>query len=403
VRNGVAHGLEAPAARRAAGKPETGRIALHVERRGRRVVFRCTDDGRGVDLDAVRDAALRKGLAASDVRNLDVDGLIAMLMRGGLSTSASVTEVAGRGIGMDIVRAAAARLGGEVSVRTEAGKGTSFELSVPMSLAALDALVVESGGVTVTIPLDAVRHTQRIAEGATTRNAQGEAIVVDDDLVPLMPLSRALKLKAASAAARERTAIVVRGAGGYAAFDVERLLGTANVMVRSLPELALADPVIAGASLDAEGNPQLVLDPDGLIGEATRAGTALADEAAGMAKPVLVIDDSLTTRMLEQSILESAGYEVDLAVSGEDALESARRKAYALFLVDVEMPGMDGFTFIETIRADPLLRDVPAILVTSLASPEDVKRGEAVGAQGYMIKSEFDQAQLLARIRELVL
>jgi two-component system chemotaxis sensor kinase CheA len=171
-------------------------------------------------------------------------------------------------------------------------------------------------------------------------------------------------------------------------------------VLRSLPNLAPADAIVAGASLDSEGNPQLVLDADGLVGEALREAAVVSDEAAPE-KPVLVIDDSLTTRMLEQSILESAGYLVDVAVSAEEALERARQKKYSLFLVDVEMPGMDGFTFIERIRADAGLRDIPAILVTSLASPEAMKRGQDVGAQGYMIKSEFDQSQLLALIKRL--
>jgi two-component system chemotaxis sensor kinase CheA len=158
--------------------------------------------------------------------------------------------------------------------------------------------------------------------------------------------------------------------------------------------------MIAGVSLDADGNPQLVLDPDGLVGEALRRlGPDLEPESSS--RPILVIDDSLTTRMLERSILEAAGYEVDLAISGEEALERARRKRYALFLVDVEMPGMDGFTFIELIRADPALHDIPAILVTSRAGPEDIQRGRDVRAQGYVIKSEFDQAELIAKIRSL--
>jgi two-component system chemotaxis sensor kinase CheA len=185
-----------------------------------------------------------------------------------------------------------------------------------------------------------------------------------------------------------------------AAIGVDRLRGTANVVLRALPELAPAERFVAGASLDAEGNPQLVLDADGLVDEAAGKVGAETEESSA-APPVLVIDDSLTTRMLERSILESAGYLVDVAVSAEEALESARRKKYSLFLVDVEMPGMDGFTFIERIRADAELRHIPAILVTSLSSPESLKRGEEVGAQGYMIKSEFDQAQLLALIKRL--
>jgi two-component system chemotaxis sensor kinase CheA len=173
------------------------------------------------------------------------------------------------------------------------------------------------------------------------------------------------------------------------------------VIARPLPALAPAAAIIAGASLDADGNPQLVLSPEALIAEAQRQD-ADEPEAGPQRHPILVVDDSLTTRMLEQSILESAGYEVDLAVSAEEALDIARRRRYALFLVDVEMPGMDGFTFIERARGDAALCDVPAVLVTSRAAPEDRRRGEAVGACGYIVKGEFDQAELLATIRSQV-
>ncbi len=400
VRNAVAHGVEPPDARVAAGKPAAGLVSIRVERRGRRVVFRCHDDGRGVDLEAVRAAALRRGASAGNIGELDVAGIVNLLLRGGLTTSTSVTEVAGRGIGMDVVRESIARLGGHVIVKTDAGRGTTFALDVPLSIAAVDALVVESAGTVATIPLDAVRHTQRVAPRDISRTANGETIVFEERAIPLVPLSRALRIGSPVRSGRVSVAVIVEGSTGLAAIAVDRLRGFANVVVRALPDLAPADRIIAGASLDAEGNPQVVLDPDGLVAE------ALGDTAFALAEdlpdtPVLVIDDSLTTRMLEQSILESAGYQVDLATSGEEALEMARKKKYALFLVDVEMPGMNGFTFIARIRADAALRDVPAILVTSLASPESVRRGEEVGAQGYMIKSEFDQAQLLARIRQL--
>ena len=293
-----------------------------------------------------------------------------------------------------------ARLGGQVTVKTDAGRGTTFEVEVPLSIAAVDALVVECAGTVATIPLDAVRHTQRVVQRDISRSAQGETIVFEEKAIPLAPLSRTLRSGAAARGTRESAAVVVAGSAGLAAIAVDRLLGFSNIVVRALPEFAPADAIVAGASLDAEGNPQIVLDPDGLVAEALGDAT-FADEDALTSTPILVIDDSLTTRMLEQSILESAGYQVDLANSGEEALEMARKKEYALFLVDVEMPGIDGFTFIERIRADAGLRDIPAILVTSLASPDNIRRGEEVGAQGYMIKSEFDQAQLLARIRQL--
>jgi two-component system chemotaxis sensor kinase CheA len=154
-------------------------------------------------------------------------------------------------------------------------------------------------------------------------------------------------------------------------------------------------------SLDAEGNPELVLDPEGLVQAARETRTD--PKTPGPARPpILVIDDSLTTRMLEQSILESAGYHVELASSGEEGLQKARSKTYGLFLVDIEMPGIDGFTFVERTRADPVLRNTPAILISSRDSPEDKRRGREAGAYGYMVKSEFDQAALIDHIRDLL-
>jgi two-component system chemotaxis sensor kinase CheA len=402
IRNAVAHGIEDSATRSAAGKPPAGRVAIKVARHGRRVVFHCEDDGRGVDLEAVRSAARRRGLARQDIDKLDAGGLVKLLMQGGLSTSASVTEVSGRGIGMDIVREALERLGGTVQVRTTARRGTTFELTVPLSLAAVEGLVVESAGISVTIPLDSIRHTQRLAPTDISRTVKGESIVFEEQAIPFVPLARMLRLGTPTRTSRDLSAVVVRSSAGLAAIGVDRLRGTANVVLRALPELAPAEPFVAGASLDAEGNPQLVLDADGLVSAAMGQSQTLVEETTS-ALPVLVVDDSLTTRMLQQSILESAGYQVDLAVSGEEGMERARAKAYSLFLVDVEMPGMDGFAFVEMVRADGALRNIPAILVTSLSSPESIARGKAAGAQGYMIKSEFDQARLLTQIKQLAL
>jgi len=196
--------------------------------------------------------------------------------------------------------------------------------------------------------------------------------------------------------------VVLQGASGWAALGVDRILGVREAMVLPLPGLAPASPLAAGASLNAAGDPCLVLDPDSLIlavGE--RPGAAVAAPAA-QPLPLLVIDDSMTTRMLEQSILETAGYAVEVASSAEEGLVKLRNQRFGLILVDVEMPGMDGFEFLEQLRADPVLRETPAIMVTSRDAPQDRRRSQSVGARDYVVKGEFDQTRLLARIRELL-
>jgi two-component system chemotaxis sensor kinase CheA len=404
VRNAVAHGIEPQHERVAAGKPRQGRVELRVERRGNRVAFICTDDGRGIDLEGVRRAAVRRGLvAASDAASLGLEEVVQIIMKAGITTMSTVDEVSGRGIGLDVVRETASRLKGEVSVRSETGKGTSLEICVPVSLSSLTALEVDSGGTIAALPLDAVRQTVRVADHDIASSTEKDSIVYAGKVIPFLALASALNNKAMAESKRHFwSAVIVEASCGVAAIGVDRLLGTTSVVVRPLPSLTAADPVVAGASLDAEGNPQLVLDPEGLVATAFLGRAPVIEGGSAKRACVLVIDDSLTTRMLEQSILESAGYEVDLATSGEEGIEKARGKQYGLFLVDVEMPGMDGFEFVSRTQADASLRTVPAILVTSRSAIEDRRRGQQVGARGYVIKGEFDQVYLLRLIREFM-
>jgi two-component system chemotaxis sensor kinase CheA len=404
VRNAVAHGIEAEHERLAAGKAPAGHVSIQVSRRGRQIVFACHDDGAGVDLDAVQRLATERGLLKEASGKADARSLVGILLKGGISTSAAVTGVAGRGVGLDVVRENVERLGGEVTVHTERGQGTTIELVIPPSLASMDALVIEAEcadgiAVTTSIPIDSVRSTLRVAASEISSASQGHTIVHDRQAIPFVPLAAALD-GAPWSPQRSWTAVVVAGSKGLAAIGVDRMLGASRIVARPLPQHMSASSIMAGASLDAEGNPQLVLDPEGLIVAAER-GSAPDRNQKAADRPILVIDDSLTTRMLEQSILESAGYDVDVALSAEEALEILRRKRYALMLVDVEMPGMDGFTFIERIRGDALFHDIPAILVTSRVSPEDLQRGRDVGANGHIAKSEFDQAELLVMIEQL--
>ena len=404
VRNAVAHGIEPAPAREAAGKPAEGRVVVSVERRGSYAAFRCDDDGGGFDLDAVRRTARERGLLRPGDPEPDQQALVDLVLRGGISTSPTVTEVAGRGIGLDVVRDVADQLGGEVTVRTEAGRGATIELVLPLALLSLHGLVVEAAGTVATVPLDAVRTCVRLpAEQATAAAVTGK-LAHDGEALPFLPLARALYAgTTVPEGGGSAVAVVVRSGEESVAVGVDRLTGTSTLVVRPLPDLAPAAPVIGGVSMDLDGNPRLVLDAQGLVAETARLGGGGTAPAAPPPRlPILVVDDSLTTRMLERSILESAGYEVDLAASGEEGLEKARSRRYGLYLTDIDMPGIDGFAFVSQTRADPELAGVPAILVSSRASAEDRARGAAAGASAYVVKGEFNQEELLTHIRRLV-
>lgn len=391
VRNALAHGIESPAKRQAAGKPAEGELRLEVERCGRQVRFVCSDDGAGLDLPALRQAARAKGWPEAEGEEA---ALLQRLLQGGLSTAARVDGLAGRGVGLDLVRDAAARLGAHLSLSHEPGRGTRVELLAPLRLAALDTLLVEAGGRSLHLPLQAVQR-------ALPASALGEnGLSHEDQLLPYADLAQALD---PGAAPGPLGSVVLLAVGDQrAALGVERLGGAACVLLRPAPVLHPDSPLVAGVTLDANQHPRLVLDPAALVAHAQACrGRPQRPPAATPAPLVLVVDDSLTTRMLEQSILESAGYRVDLAVSAEQALAAAQRQRYDLFLVDVEMPGMDGFGFIERTRADPQLRGVPAILLSSRDAPEDKRRGQAVGASAYIVKSEFAQQDFLRQVRAL--
>ncbi len=392
VRNAVAHGLETEAERTSAGKPASGSIRLEVVSRGRRVSFRCIDDGRGIDVPRVERVLRARGVIAADESPGD-DAIVRRLVERPVSTASAVTELAGRGVGLDVIREAAAELGAELSITTRAGRGTTVEIDAPVSIAAMDVIEVEAAGARVLFPLASVAHTFRAAASEIVRGADHDALVVDGAPLPFAPVDVLL-----DRARKERTNVwsaLVLGAGAdRAVLGADRVVGVSAVLVRPVPASAAPRAIVAGEL-------QLVVDTDTAVRSARSVRAAPAPSRREKRK-ILVVDDSLTTRMLEKSILESAGYEVALAVSGEEAMEMITRERYALFLVDVEMPGMDGFTFVERTRADPAFATTPAILVTSRSSDDDKRRGHDAGASDYIVKGAFDQSALLSRIEALL-
>jgi len=404
VRNAIAHAIEPAPERRRAGKPDAGRIFVRFELHGPRARVTCRDDGRGLDLPGMRRALVeRGGVSAADVERMDVNELVGAVMRRGVTTRASATELAGRGVGLQLVRSVIDRLRGEVEVRTEAGVGTEIQLDVPVSITAAPALVVEAGDVTATIPLDAVTRTVRGNASDVTASPAGDILSDGGEALPFASLARALgRSPQVEGEPASLTAVLLDAGGARAAVSVDRIVLVSSDVVLPLPAAAVADPVVVGASVDAEGHARLALDPRVLVERVSLLPGAPRRAVAEEKKAILVVDDSLTSRMLERSILEAAGYDVTTASSGEEGLELARQRPFALFVVDVEMPGISGFEFVARTRADAILSNVPAMLVTSRSAPEDRRRGHEVGARAYIVKGELAQDELLDSVRRLI-
>ncbi|EYF01023.1 hybrid sensor histidine kinase/response regulator [Chondromyces apiculatus] len=402
VRNAIAHGIEPPDERLRLGKPAAGRVEITVARHGRRAVFVCSDDGRGMDAGALRDAAVVRGIVSpTEAGALDDAAALRLALRAGVSTSIGVTELSGRGVGLDVVAETASRFDGELRLASTPGQGTAITLEVALSLSSLAALGVRADDMAIAIPLTSVVAVARLADSEVLRDGGSESMVHEGRMIPFAPLAQVLGGVAVPPRPRW-TAVIVRVEGALMGLGVDRLLGSAEVTVKPLPLAAGEHPLVAGAALDAQGDPVLVLDPRGLAPAIARMPAGAAPAGGPPRPPLLIIDDSLTTRMLEQGILEGAGYTVDLAGSGEEGLQKARERRYGLFIVDIEMPGMSGLDFLRITRADEALRDVPVIVVTSLATPEDRQRGLDAGASAYVVKGEFDQRRFVTTVGDLL-
>ncbi|ATB27545.1 hybrid sensor histidine kinase/response regulator [Melittangium boletus] len=404
VRNAMDHGLENPDERRALGKSPTGVFSVKVKRRGGRVSFLCEDDGRGVDLGRVRQVALERGVASlEEVETLDEEGCLELLFRPGFSTARTITDVSGRGVGLDVVRDTVRRLKGDVSISSRPGLGTCITLEVPLTLASLEVLGVEVGGQRLLLPLESLGAAIHLPAEAVTWTGGRGSISHAGEVLAFLPLAEVLD--SAESAQRPRVwSVLVLDAGslGRAAVGVDKLLGISRRVSRPLPASVPPLPLVTGASFDEQGVPTLLLDAAGLVRRIQSGSSAgLAKVKPVQRHLILVVDDSVTTRMLEKSILEAAGYQVELAASGEEGLEKVQRGGHSLLIVDVEMPGMTGLDVTRHIRANPALNALPILMVSSLATDEDKRRGREAGVSAYIVKGEFHQHGFLETVARL--
>lgn len=420
LRNALSHGAEDAEARRRQGKPAALSIQLTVEAQGGRLVLGIHDDGRGPDLAAIEATGRERGLVAPG-DSLDAEELLALPFEPGFSTAGAVDALSGRGMGLSVVAEVARSLHGQARLARRAPHGTSLILTLPLSAARRPVLIVEAGGTRYALPSGAAEALSRLdpasldtVSGRPVAQVQGEG--GERLTLPLGDLSELLGARPGRPEGTTIPVIRLRGTRGRCLLAVDRLDEVRTLLVLPAPPIGNDASLVTGTVILGTDIPALVLDPDGLIDRLGRAGPRAARPQPGAHDPgngtmpekrrstILVVDDSITTRTLEKSILEAAGYRVIVCVDGQEALDRLRARIEPVDLVvaDVEMPRLTGFGLVEALRAEEDFARLPIVLMTSRGDEEDVARGLQLGADAYLTKQKFDQRELLDTIGQLL-
>ncbi|TAM59440.1 MAG: hybrid sensor histidine kinase/response regulator [Rhodanobacter sp.] len=420
LRNGIDHGIEKPSVREARRKPPHGTISLAISHQDSgKVEILVADDGAGIDAARVKAAAGELGVvSAEDAQRLGEAEALALVFQSGVSTSPIITDVSGRGLGLAIVREKVERLGGSIAIESQPEAGTAFRIVLPLTLANFRGVLVRAGGQLFVVPAANVERVMRIA-GQDIRTVENrETIPFDGQAVSLAWLGDVLELPRPAEQPADGATVLVLGLGSTRiAFRVDGILGEQAVLVKPLGRSLAHVRNVAGASVLGTGQVVPVLNVSALLQAACQPSAVQrtsaaplaparqwpAGQAAAAEQPsILVVEDSITSRSLLKNILESAGYRVTTAVDGADGYATLKTGTFDLIVCDVEMPRMDGFELTAKVRADKQLSELPVVLVTALGSREHRERGIDVGANAYIVKSSFDQSNLLEIVRRLI-
>lgn len=411
LRNSLAHGIETADEREAAGKPEVGRIAMSLTTIGNHLQLTVEDDGAGLNAERIRRRAVDSGVIAQlQTNELTDEQTLRLVFHPGFSTSEAVNEISGRGMGLSVVAEAVARLQGDVSIGPGLdGAGTALTLTVPVSISTHRVLMVACCDQTFAIPTHSVAKLMRVKRNEL-EHVEGVPVVrVGDAPTPLLGLANLLGMDHARShgGADEFPVVLLRAAGRTVAVRIDALIGERDAVVKDLSGPAAQISQFAGCIMLEDGAWALLINPKELEPSAAQPVASDHDAIASdvdeaRPKRVLVVDDSFTTRTLEKSILEAHGYDVLIAVNGEEALNTLQSETVDLVISDVEMPHLDGFGLLEALKKNPRTKSMPVIMVTSCDCKEDQRRGLDLGADAYIVKQKFDHQQLLQVIRQCI-
>lgn len=428
LRNALDHGIEPPETRDALGKPPSGRVTIEARQLGSRMRIRVEDDGAGIDLERLAATVIAAGHTTAPLwTHMGLDERLQFLFLPGLSTARAVSATSGRGFGLDIVKAGIEAAGGSVSVRSELGRGTAFELLVPLSLSLTRCLLVVGGRHPLfgdqryAFPMSEVARVRRLADADLREIAGRLAVHLEDETLPLVQLHGILGLAETQAALEHKHLLVLGEGEGRCALLVEAVVDEQDVVARPLDERLGKVAKVSGLTLLEDGGLALILDvPDLLqhvnegVGQlrATRGRDSRAPLAALLAPDapepeasptqVLVVEDSVTVREVERHFLEQAGYQVTTAVNGVDGLNKAKAGDFDILITDIDMPRMNGLELIRTLRGIDRFQRLPIVVVSYKDRAEDRDRALEVGADRYVTKSEFDTDAMLALVADLL-
>jgi two-component system chemotaxis sensor kinase CheA len=410
VRNCIDHGIEKPEERAHANKAPRGTVTIAIDQKSaNRVEIAVSDDGAGIDPQRVRDAVVKSGLVSAEFAQAIGDSeILAFIFQSGVSTSPIVTDISGRGLGMAIVREKVERLGGEVTLDTRLGVGTTFRLLLPLTVSTIRGLLIRVGELSFIIPVTFVERVASSKRDSIQTVENRATVLLGGQAVSFVRLHEVLGLPADGSGGKDSTSlsmVVLAASERRIAFQVDEVVGEQEVLVKSLGPQLVRVRNVGGAAVLGTGMVVPILNAVDLMKTAVKTAFPPApvqevkESTAPQRRSILVVDDSITARTLLKSILEAAGYLVRTAVDGAEAFATLRETEFDLVVSDVDMPRLNGFDLTAKIRADKGLTELPVILVTALESREDRERGIDVGANAYIVKSSFEQSNLLDVVR----
>lgn len=415
LRNAIDHGIEFPQERQKKGKPTKGIISLNIsQKESNKIEIALSDDGSGVMIQKVKEKALSLGIfTREDLERSSQQDILSLIFDSEFSTSPIITDISGRGLGLAIVREKVEKLGGRLDIQSQEGKGTTFYINLQATMATFRGITIETAGWKFIIPTLNVEKVLQIHPDEIKTVENRETIQYGDILLSLVQLSQVLSIPNINNTpqSHDKVNVVVLGVGERrVAFQVDRVTNEEEVLLKDLGKQLQRVKNISGATISGSGEVIPVLNSIDLIKSAISSAAGLRksvtikqeNHTQTPHKSILVVEDSITSRILLKNILESAGFEVEVAVDGMDGWLTVKEKKFDLAVLDIEMPGMNGFQLTQKIRSDKNLGQLPIILVTALESREDREKGIDVGADAYIVKSSFDQSNLLDVIKKLI-